>query len=139
MRPQENTHDHQSYFHASEQKSFPQDTNHCCETARKSVGTVSESRMNAHCNCPSSQRLAQQLTRPSHSRSHCLVDARYHQETPDNRSLWGQFVSVLVMKIPNVDRTVAWSTWSTSHDSTQTEATNDQIALGIESSLCHIR
>ena len=36
----------------------------------------------------------------------------------------------------NVDRTVAWST---SHDSTQTEATNNQTALGIESSLCHNR
>ena len=43
----------------------------------------------------------------------------------------GQFVSVLVMKPPNVDRTVAWST--------QTEATNNQTALGIESSLCHNR
>ena len=92
------------------------------QTAR--VGIVSDSRMNAHCNCPSSQRLAQQLNRPSHSRSHCLVDARCHQETPDNRSLWGQFVSVLVMKVPNLDRT---------------EATNGQIALGIESSMCHIR
>ena len=46
-----------------------------------------------------------------------------------------QFVSVLVMKVPNVDRTVAWSA---SHDSTQTEATNDQTALGIESHLCKI-
>ena len=27
------THDHQNDFHASEQKSFPQDTNHCCATA----------------------------------------------------------------------------------------------------------
>ena len=135
-RPQEHTHDHQSYFHASEQKSFPQDPNHCCATANKSVAIVSDSRKNAQCNCPGSQRLAHQLTRPSYSRRHCLVDARYHQETPDNHSLWGQFVSVLVMKVRKVDRTVAWST---SHDSTQTEATNDQTALGIESSLCHNR
>ena len=67
-RPQEHTHDHQSYLHASEQKSFPQDTNHCCATADKSVGIVNDSRMNAQCNCPGSQRLAHQLTRPSHSR-----------------------------------------------------------------------
>ena len=88
--------------------------------------------MNAQYNCPSSQRLARQLTRHSHSRGHCLVDTRCHQETPDNFSLWEQFVIVLVMKGPNADRTV---TWSTSHNSTQTRATNNQTALGIEISL----
>ena len=86
--------------------------------------------MNAQCSCPGSQRLAHQLLL-----AHVDI-ARYHQETPDNRSLWAQFVSVLVMKAPSVDRTVAWST---SHDSTQTRATNNQTVLGSESSLCHNR
>ena len=122
------------FFQVSELKSFPRDTNHCCATVDRSVGIVSDSRMNAQCDCPSSQRLAHQLTRHSHSRCHCLVDARCHQETPENRSLWEQFVTLLVMKAPNADRTVAWST---SHDSTQIRATNNQTALGIESSLHH--
>ena len=135
-RPQAHRHDNQNYFHASHQKSFPQDTNHCCATADKSVGIVTDSRMNAQCNYPGSQRFAHQPARHSHPRWHCLERARHHQEKPDNRSLWAQFVIVLVMKAPNADRTVAWST---SHDSTQTEATNNQTALGIGSSLCQNR
>ena len=67
---------------------------------------VSDSRMNAQCNYPGSQRLAPQLTRHSHS-GRCTLPP-----------LLKQFVIVLIMKAPNADRTVACST---SHDSTQTE------------------
>ena len=38
-------------------KSFPQDTNHFCPTDDRSIGTVSDSRMKAHYNCPESLRL----------------------------------------------------------------------------------
>ena len=41
------TYDHQSNFHASEQRSFRQDF---CATVDGSIGTVSDSGMKAHCN-----------------------------------------------------------------------------------------
>ena len=135
-RPQNRTDDHQSNFHASEQKSFPQDTNYCCATADKSVGIVSDSRMNAQCSCPgfsetcSSADSSFSLTLTLSGR--CTLPRKRQTIVPCEE----QFVSVLVTKAPNVDRTVAWST---SHGSTQTEATNNQTALGIESSLCHNR
>ena len=51
----------------------------------ESVGIVSD--------CyPGSQRLAHQLTVLLTHVDIVWVDARYHQETPDNRSLWGQFI-----------------------------------------------
>ena len=121
------THKPQSHFHASKQRSFPQDTIHCCAKVDRSVGIVFDSRMNTQCNCPSSQRLSHQMARHSHSRWRCLVDARHHQETPGNHSLWGQFVNVVVMKAPSAVREVAWST---NRDSTQTRATNTQTAVG---------
>ena len=126
--------DHQSNFHAPGQRSFPQDTNHFCATLGGTVGFVSDSEMNAQCNFPGSQRLAHQMARPPHSRRHCLVDASYHQEPPDTHFLWEQFVNEFVLKAPTADLTVVWST---SHDSTQTEATKNQTALGIESSPHH--
>ena len=67
-RPQEHTHMTIREISMHQSRKFPQDTNHCCATADKSVDIVSDLRMNAQCNCPGSQRLAHQLTRPSHSR-----------------------------------------------------------------------
>ena len=122
-RPQEHTHTRPS-------------ANHFCATVDRPIGTVSDSGMKDHSNCPDSPRLVHQQARHPHPRLHRLVDARHHQETPDTHSLWVQFVIVFVMEAPNADRTVAWSS---SYDSTQTEATNNQAALGIESSLCHNR
>ena len=98
---------------------FPQDTHHFCTTVDRSTGTVSDSRMEAQCNCPECQRPVHQLVRHFHSPLHRLVDVRHRQETPDTHSFCVQFVIVLVMKAPKADRVVAWST---DRDSTRTVA-----------------
>ena len=94
---------------------------HFCVTVDRSIGTVSDSRMKAHYFCPESLRLVT-FTRGLHR----LVDPRHHQDTPR------EFVIVFVMKSPNADRTVAWST---NRDLTRTVATNTQTALEILSHL----
>ena len=57
------------------------------------------------------------------------MDARHHQETPDTRSLWVQFVTVSAMKVPTADRRLALST---NPDSIQTEAISNPIALELD-------
>ena len=110
--PKEHTNDHQSNFHASVQRSFPQDTNHLCASVDRSVGTVSDSRMKAHCNCPESPRLVRQLTRHFHSRLHRLVDAR----APSGNSRHSVVCHCVCDEGSSADRKVAWST---NRDSTQ--------------------
>ena len=82
-RPQEHTND-QRNFHASMQRSFPQDKHHFCATVDRSNGTVSDSRVGAHYHC--SEKLVHRLGRQCHR----LVAARHHQEEPDTHSLWGE-------------------------------------------------
>ena len=130
-RLQEHTNDHQCYFHASEQISFFQDANHCCATVDRSVGSTSHSWMNAQCKCPGSQRFAHQMVRSFLFMLTLSVDA---PSTSQSFFVGASFVIVLLRKALHSDRKVAWST---GHDSTQTRATNNEIALGIESSPHH--
>ena len=87
--------------------------------------------MNAQCNCPGSQRFAHQMAR---SFLFMLTLSGGCTSTSQSFSVASSFVIVFVMKAPSADRKVAWST---GHDSTQTRATHNQIALGIESSPHH--